>query len=114
MVVFWTYLLAFAVAFCFVFIFPQVTLILLFLAIFGLIFAVIGRAILNAAECFLARRILRADRCPRCASPGRMAPNSAGRCVCAACGTSFDPRGSELDPELDPKLDSPVPIVAAS
>ncbi|MFO0874560.1 MAG: hypothetical protein U0575_11395 [Phycisphaerales bacterium] len=101
--VFWIYVAAFAVAFCFMFILPFVTISLLFVAIFGLALAYFGEMILRGSENLLARASLRRGVCPICRGSGELSRSADGRLGCLECASLFERHGAEVDPDaLDP------------
>ena len=94
--IFWMYVAAFAIAFCFMFILPLVTISLVFVAIFGLAVAYCGELILGGIEHVLARRFLRRNICPGCRLEA-MDRTAADRITCLECGATFDPSGVETE-----------------
>ena len=96
--IFWTYIVAFVVAFCFMFILPLVTISLVFVAIFGLAVAYCGELILGGVEHMLGRRFLRRDICPMCRAEG-LDRTVADRISCLRCRATFDPGGAEMEIE---------------
>ena len=106
--VFWLYLAAFLLAFALVFVFPPGTILLLFLAIFGLVFFVAtGHAIRFVAH-LLARGLLKKDICPVCRAEGTLEPAStgqpneieAGTRLCRACGAAYLATGAEAEDDM--------------
>ncbi len=99
--VMWVYIGAFAVAFCFTFALPIVTLALVFIAIFGLVGVYLTELCLAASERLLARGFLRSSTCPRCQHGVPVVAAEGGIVACMTCGTRFDRSGDELDPEAN-------------
>ncbi|MCI0363043.1 MAG: hypothetical protein L0Y44_00565 [Phycisphaerales bacterium] len=93
--VLWVCLAAFLLALPLMFIFPQGTLLLLFVGLFGLGLAVIGFKVLRYFEHALARRSLARGSCPRCGQHDSTIPSDEPW-RCAACGTSYEVSGNEV------------------
>lgn len=93
----WTYIGAFLLAFCMLFIFPQVTLLLLFLGLASLALTIsLGWAI-DATTRALARRSLRRDTCPRCGSNSLAHIALDHEWTCEHCHSQFQIGGREID-----------------
>ena len=97
---------AFGLAFSLVFIFPPGTILLLFLAIFGLVFFVVTGHVIRLTCSFLATRMIRRDVCPSCRHTGTLREvdfagleDSEGARLCRACGNAFHASGLEIEPE---------------
>ena len=110
LVVFWLYLGTFVVAFPFVFIFPQVTLLLFGLALASLPFAIITARILTAVQEWTDRRQLRAGRCPMCGLANLEGDREDGW-TCGACATAFRASGETIE---EHESDEPRVLSAAS
>lgn len=97
----WLFIGTFALAAAMMFIFPQITLLLLFLGLAGLGLAVVGSRILHAIEHRLARRSLHMGICPRCGGAGQASASSENDdWRCEYCGCAYAPSGAELTPEV--------------
>jgi hypothetical protein len=94
----WVYIGAFALGLCLLFIFPQVTLLLLFCGLATLGFAVMLGWMIDGLARGLARHALVAGRCPRCAASGHFRSDPQSPWICAACGIEFAPDGAQVDP----------------
>lgn len=114
---FWVYVGLFLLAFCLMFVLPLATIALLFLAIFGLAGAYLGKLVLELCENGLARRAFRRQACPNCqGSLDEPVPDASSRTktapprVCIHCGTHFEACGAVIE---DPQEHTP-PLAASS
>ena len=89
------YIGAFLLGFALLFVFPQITLLMLFLGLGGLAFFSLGSIILRAAQRWLAHRTLSAGACPSCQQPIELlhAPEDHWRCM--SCGAVYSANGEE-------------------
>lgn len=95
--VFAIYLVAFGIAFLFIFIFPPATLALLFVSIFGLLVVQGLGFILRAVERRWNRKRLVQGRCPACGAAALAAmPDAPGAVRCGACDARHDASGCWL------------------
>ncbi len=92
--VFSLYLALFAIAFLFMFIFPPLTLALLFLSIFGLlVFRALGLA-LKWLERRWNLKSIASGTCPACGAAALSQSPSVAACTqCGKCGARHDERG---------------------
>jgi ribosomal protein L37AE/L43A len=93
----WAYILTFVLAFCLLFIFPQITLLLFFLGLASLGLTITLGWAIDATTRALARRSLHMGRCPRCgsASERRLEPGQVW--LCENCHSEFQAGGGEID-----------------
>ncbi|MFM1883791.1 MAG: hypothetical protein RJA05_2200 [Planctomycetota bacterium] len=99
--VFGIYLVAFGIAFLFVFIFPPATLALLFISIFGLLFFNALGFMLRTIERRWNRARLDKGRCPECGAAALSAiVGGAGGVRCGACDAMHDAQGAWIKPEV--------------
>ncbi len=101
-VAFGGFIVAFFTAFAFVFILPIVPLFLIISAPFVLVLCWITSDILSNVEKYLARRALRADRCPACASSvERFVVGKELVSECPACRRLYEADGDiwQQDPD---------------
>jgi DNA-directed RNA polymerase subunit RPC12/RpoP len=94
MAVVWAYVLAFLVGFSFLFIFPQITLLLLFLGLASLAVVLLGAKALTALEGSLRRRMLAAGVCPECQHKLQPATMDQAIMRCVSCGAEFSGTGA--------------------
>lgn len=99
-VVLWICVLAFFLAFALMFVFPQGTLLLLFLGLAGLGLAMIGGGLLNRWQCWLALRTLRGGRCPVCRAGIAESTESDHHWQCVNCGAMYDHTGAQIEHPL--------------
>jgi ribosomal protein L37AE/L43A len=93
--VLWTYVAAFFIGWAFVFVFPQITLALVFLGLLGLVGAVIGARVLAFLQEVVARGSLAAGSCPGCGAAIEHPADEPGAWSCSACGGAYSARGAE-------------------
>jgi ribosomal protein L37AE/L43A len=94
--IFWVYVLAFVVAWALVFVFPLGPLLLLFIGLAGLGFAVIGMKIMEAVERALARSQIHQGICPVCREHALHERREDRTLHCDACHSAFQPGGAAL------------------
>jgi hypothetical protein len=87
--VFWLYVAAFAVTFPFVFVFPPMPLLMIFLAILCLGIVVVLAKVLAALENLAVRHLVRRGTCPHCRHASAPVASTGGPWVCDHCGTVF-------------------------
>jgi ribosomal protein L37AE/L43A len=92
----WVYLFVFLIACGLVFVFPQITLGLLFIGLAGLGFAVLGFQMLSGVEHSLARRTLSSGICPICRQPIAFIDKEEAHWRCEGCSVDFDRAGYEF------------------
>lgn len=89
--VFWTYVVAFGVAFLSIFVFPPAALALVLTGLLLLVPAVLVGSALRLADRVVSAPCLARGECPHCrASHGGAGPAAF---ECSACGARFDERG---------------------
>jgi hypothetical protein len=93
------YLGLFAFTFTLIFVFPPGAVAMVFVALAGLLAAVILGALLRWVVHMLARRLLRSGVCPGCAVHRPFIDGLADQSVrrCEMCGAIFLPSGVEQD-----------------
>lgn len=94
----WVYIGAFALALGLLFVFPQVTLLMFFLGLASLGFAVMLGWIIDSVARGMARRAVNAGRCPRCSRGGQSAKEPDTSWTCEHCAAEFALDGAEIDP----------------
>lgn len=94
---FWIYLAMFGLGFLFIFIFPLVTIILLFVGVFSLLPAVLGQKLLSLTHNLAARRFLRRNICPNCGERDQPPFDANATWRCLNCDAVYTPSGAERD-----------------
>src|SRR5262245_46169500 len=94
----WTYIGAFALGLSLLFVFPQVTLLLLFCRLASLGFAVMIGWMIDGLASGLAKRALAAGRCPHCGAVAPVDGVQAAGWTCEHCATEFAADGRQIDP----------------
>ncbi len=92
----WGYIGMFTIACMLLFVFPQITLLLLFLGLASLALTITGGWLVDAATRALARNALHANRCPRCGTPSRDLIETGAAWLCDQCGSEFKVGGGEV------------------
>jgi hypothetical protein len=87
--IFWFYVAAFAVTFPFVFVFPPMPLLMIFLAITCLGMVVVLAKVLAALENLVVRQLVRRGTCPHCRHANPPVAPTEGPWVCEHCGAVF-------------------------
>lgn len=102
-VVFWGYVGAFMLAFAFVFVFPPITIVLVFVAVLCVPIVFLTRMILIVPQHMLARYVLKRGACPRC---GEFVVAATGETEhdwhCVSCGAHYTKHGEEIEVLPDP------------
>jgi len=93
----WLYIAAFLLAFSLLFIFPQVTLLLLFLGLASLGLTITFGWAIDAATRHVARRAIGAGRCPRCGRASASGAEATETWTCSHCQSQFHSGGAEVD-----------------
>jgi ribosomal protein L37AE/L43A len=91
------YIAAFVVAFSLLFIFPQVTLLLLFLGLASLGLTITLGWAIDAATRRVAKRAIDAGRCPRCGRASVSGVEASEPWTCSHCHSQFHRGGVEVD-----------------
>ena len=97
LVAFWIYVAAFGTAFPFVFLFPQVTMLLFALCLASLPFAIITARVLVALHEWSCRHLLRSGRCPGCGGEDLADAVDAVH-FCGDCGDRYRVNGERIHP----------------
>lgn len=92
----WGYLGMFAIACMLLFVFPQVTLLLLFLGLASLALTIAGGWLVDVITRAIARHSLKADVCPRCANASGRHIDSDRPWICEHCHSEFKVGGGEI------------------
>ena len=93
----WGYIGMFAVACMLLFVFPQITLLLLFLGLASLGLTITCGWLIDSITRAIARRALHADRCPRCSTPSAEHIRNDEAWICDHCGSEFKIGGGEMN-----------------
>lgn len=96
------YVLAFVVAFAFMFI-PIVTIVILLLSLYSLVFVAGAGQAIGSIERWMARGYLRRGECPRCRER-IVGGESIPAFMCGGCGTGFGTDGEEVEVNQDQEL----------
>jgi ribosomal protein L37AE/L43A len=96
MAVLWSYIAAFFLALALMFVFPQGTLLLLFLGLAGLGAVILTSKTLNGVQHLLARHALGRGVCPNCRTPRPSVPQQADW-RCPRCHITFTSSGWERE-----------------
>jgi predicted RNA-binding Zn-ribbon protein involved in translation (DUF1610 family) len=98
--VFWLYLGAFVIALSFVFVFPPVALLLVFVCVLSIPFIFLTRLVLMFPQLLLARHALRKHKCPRCGEfVIDVRSEAEGAWHCVSCGVHYMIAGEEIELE---------------
>jgi len=95
LIVAWGYIAIFLMALSLLFIFPQLTLLLFFLALASLSLTITLGWVIDAMARGLARRGLAAGRCPRCATALEKPLQPGEGYLCPECHSEFRVGGAE-------------------
>jgi ribosomal protein L37AE/L43A len=104
--VLWMYIGALLLALAMMFIFPQGTILLMFLGLAGLAFVAVGWRLLQWTMHALARGILTRGLCPNC-KKSASAHDPSSDWTCVHCGATFSPRGVQLNEEANQPAAAP-------
>lgn len=92
--VFWLYVAAFAVTLPFIFVFPPMPLLMIFIAVACLGFVVVLAKVLTAMEHLAVRHLVRRGTCPLCRQTSPPGASTDGPWVCDHCGAVFQASGA--------------------
>jgi hypothetical protein len=105
LVAFWVFMAMFLLAFVSMFVFPPLSIMLVFVGLFGLFGAWAGHRVLGLVVGRIARLLLGGGMCPACGETGVESPP----CQCAACGGRFGPEGLQMREEATPASPAAMP-----